>query len=55
MRVNEIRSLFFICYVYVMLTADQFVGGDDGPLEQQKRDSHVCRPNRAFPLMPRRN
>jgi len=24
------------------VTADQFVGRDDGPLEQQKQDSHVC-------------
>ena len=28
---------------FVMLTADQFVGRDDGLLEQQKQDSHVCR------------
>ena len=24
-----------------MLTADQFVGCDDSPLEQQRQDSHV--------------
>ena len=28
---------------FVVLTADQFVGRDDGLLEQQKQDSHVCR------------
>ena len=28
---------------FVVLTADQFVGGDDGLLEQQKQDSRVCR------------
>ena len=28
---------------FVVLTADQFVGGDDGLLEQQRRDCHVCR------------
>ena len=28
---------------FVVLTADQFVGCDDGLLEQQKQDSHVCR------------
>ena len=27
---------------FVALTADQFVGRDDGLLEQQKQDSHVC-------------
>ena len=26
---------------FVVLTADQFVGRDDGLLEQQKQDSHV--------------
>ena len=31
---------YFSSVTLVMLTADQFVGGDDGPLEQQKRDSH---------------
>ena len=29
--------------MFVVLTGDQFVGRDDGPLEQQKQDSHVCR------------
>ena len=37
----------FDCYspseTFVVLTADQFVGRDDGLLEQQKQDSHVCR------------
>ena len=28
---------------FVVLTADQFVGRDDGLLEQQRQDSHVCR------------
>ena len=27
---------------FVVLTADQFVGGDHGLLEQQKQDSHLC-------------
>ena len=30
---------------FVALTANQFVGRDDGLLEQQKQDSHVCRRN----------
>ena len=34
---------------FVVLTADQFVGRDDGLLEQQKQDSHVCRRNGTFP------
>ena len=34
---------------FVVLTADQLVGRDDGPLAQQKQDSHVCRGNRTFP------
>ena len=29
---------------------DQFVGCDDGLLEQQKQESHVCRRNGKFPL-----
>ena len=36
---------------FVVLTGDQFVGRDDGPLEQQKKDSHVCRRNHTFPLI----
>ena len=36
---------------FVVLTADQFVGRDDGLLEQQKQDSHVCRKNGTFPLI----
>ena len=27
---------------FVVLTADQFVGHDDGLLEQQRQDIHVC-------------
>ena len=27
---------------FVVLSADQFVGRDDGLLEQQRQDSHVC-------------
>ena len=42
---------------FVVLTADQFVGRDDGPLDgpQQKQDSHVCRRNGTFPLILRKN
>ena len=40
---------------FVVLTADQFVGRDDGLLEQQKQDSHVCRRNGIFPLILRKN
>ena len=39
--------------VATVCTADQFVGRDDGPLEQQKQDSHVCR-NRTFRLILRK-
>ena len=39
---------------FVVLTADQFVGRDDGLLEQQRQGSYVCRRNRTFPLMLRR-
>ena len=38
-----------------MLTADQFVGRDDGPLEQQRQDNHVSRRNCTFPLILRKN
>ena len=40
---------------FVVLTADQFVGRDDGLLEQQRQDSHVCRKTRTFPLILRKN
>ena len=42
---------------FVVLTADQFVGRDDGLLEQQKQDidSHVCRRNGTFLLILRKN
>ena len=39
---------------FVVLTADQFIGRDDGLLEQQKEDSHVCRRNGTFPLILRK-
>ena len=54
MRVNGIISLF-PSVMFVVLTADQFVGRDDGPLEQKKQDSHVCRKNRTFLLILRKN
>ena len=34
---------------FVVLTVDQFVGRDDGLLERQKQDSHVCRRNGIIP------
>ena len=40
---------------FVVLTADQFVGRDDGLLEQQTQDSHVCRRNGTFPLILRKH
>ena len=36
---------------FVVLTADQFVGRDDGLPEQQKQDSYVCRRNGTFHLI----
>ena len=45
----------FYCYspseTFVVLTADQFVGRDDGLLQQRRQDSHVCRKTRTFPLI----
>ena len=35
---------------FVVLSADQFVGRDDGLLEQQRQDSHLYRRNRTGPL-----
>ena len=40
---------------FVVLTADQFVGRDDGLLEQQRQDIHVCRKNCTFPLIKWKN
>ena len=39
----------------VVLTANQFVVRDDGPLEQQKQDSHICLRNCTFPLVLMKN
>ena len=36
---------------FVALTADQFVGRDDGLLERQRQDINVCRKNCTFPLI----
>ena len=55
MRVNGILLLLFFSLTFVMPTADQFVGCDDGLLEQQNRDSPVSQTNRTFPLMSRKN
>ena len=58
MRVNGIL-LLSPSETFVVLTAvqflDQFVGRDDGLLQQQRQDSHVCRKTRTFPLILRRN
>ena len=40
---------------FVVLTGDQFVGRDDGLLEQKRQDRPVCRKNRTFPLILRKN
>ena len=41
--------------MFVVLTADQFVGLDGGQHEQQRQDSHVCWRNRTFLLILRKN
>ena len=46
---------WFPSVMFVVLAVDQFVGRDEGPLEQQKQDSRVCRTNRTFPLILRKN
>ena len=53
MRV-KCERMEFSCSLFVMfvvLTVDQFVVRDDGLLEQQKRDSHVCWKNCTFPVI----
>ena len=40
---------------FVVLTSVQFVECNDGLLEQQNQDSHVCQRNGAFPLIERKN
>ena len=40
---------------FVVLTADQFVGRNDGLLEQHRQDNHVWQRNRTFPLTLRKN
>ena len=47
MRVNGILLLFsFLDVCSADSAADQFFGRDDGLLEQQRQDSHVCRKTR---------
>ena len=46
---------YFPSETFVVLTADQFVGRDDGLLEQQKQDSQVCRRSGTFPLILRKS
>ena len=55
MRVNGILECCFLSVMFVVLTVDQFVGRDDGPLEQQRQDIHVRRRNCTFPLILRKN
>ena len=43
---------YFPSVTFEVLTADEFVGRD-GLLEQQNKDSLVCRRNRIFPLILR--
>ena len=50
MRVNEIHH-YFPSVTFLVLTADRFVGCNDGLLEQQKQNSHVCRRNPSFPSL----
>ena len=40
---------------FVVLNVDQFFGHGDGPLEQQKQDSHVYRKTGTLPLIFRKN
>ena len=46
---------YFPSVTFVVPTVDQFVGRDDGPRKQQKQDSRVCRRNRTFLLILRKN
>ena len=46
---------YFPSVTFVVLTANHFVGRHDDLLEQQRQDSHVCRRNRTFPLILRKN
>jgi len=49
-EVNGILSLFSLFMTFVVLSVDEFVGRYDGPLEQQKQDSHFCWRNCTLPL-----
>ena len=40
---------------FVVLTVDQFVGRDGGPLERQKQDSQAYQKAGIFPLIFRKN
>ena len=45
----------FPSQLFVVLTVDQFVGHDDGPLKRQKQDSHVYRKTGTLPVIFRKN
>ena len=46
---------YFPLETFLVLTADQYVGLDNGLLKQQRQDSHVCRGDRTFPPILRKN
>lgn len=50
-----IHELYSPSEMFVMLTADQFFGRHDGPLEQQSQAILICQRNCTFPLILRRN
>ena len=52
---NSTIILHYYSETFVVLTADQFVGHDDGLLEKQRQDSHVCQKTRTFPLILSKN
>ena len=54
-HIYEVNIASFKSEMFVVLTADQFVGREDGLLEQQKQDSHICRRHCTFPLILTKN
>ena len=41
----------FLFVTFVVMTVDQIVGRDDGPLRPQRQDSHVFRRTDTSPLI----
>ena len=41
--------------IVVFSPVDKFFGRDDGPIDKEQQDSHICQRHCTFPLILRKN